>query len=616
MKNKRLISLVLSFILVAGTLVGITLPDATQEVNAVSTEMAETSANQYGLLDEVEGGLILHCWCWSFNTIKANLEKIAEAGYTAVQTSPITKCVVGDGGGMQLNGNGKWYYHYQPTAYTIGNYQLGTEAEFKSLCQAAHSYGIKVIADVVANHTTTDRNAVDSSLKNISGGCYHNNGGGIDYSNRKQITQNDLISLPDLNTQNPNIQNMILNFLKQAVADGADGFRYDAAKHIELPDDDSSYASNFWPTVLNNGSSFQYGEILEDQYGTARSDAYSKLMHVTASSYGYKLREQIAARQITANAMSQYYMTGVSPDRMVTWVESHDNYCDNNTWKDYSNTQIRLCWAIAVAQGDTTSLFFNRPNGSSQTNMWGNNQIGATGDSNYCDPEVVAVNRFHNAMYGQDKSLKNLNSKAVLMISRGSSGVTIINSGTDSVNVNTETDLKDGTYTDYAHGGTFTVSNGVLTGTVGKEQIAVLYTDNVVRDPSVSISYNGNNAGGEFYDVAEVTLKSNYATSSYYQINSGNKIPYNSGDVIRIGENMSEGESITLTLSAVGAEGTTPAQKSYTFTKVSRPALEGTTCVYYDNSSTNWNEVYVYVYRDNGNTENGSWPGQPMKDLG
>ncbi|MDD6848567.1 MAG: alpha-amylase family glycosyl hydrolase [Oscillospiraceae bacterium] len=616
MKNKRLTSIVLCLILVAGTLTGMAMPNTATKVNAVSTDMAQTSANQYGLLDQVEGGLILHCWCWSFNTIKANLEKIAEAGYTAVQTSPISKCLVGDGGGMQLNGNGKWYYHYQPTAYTIGNYQLGTEAEFKSLCEAAHSYGIKVIVDVVANHTTPDRGAVDSELKNIPGGCYHNNGGGIDYKNRKQITQNDLISLPDLNTQNPNIQNHILNFLKQAVADGADGFRYDAAKHIELPDDDSSYASNFWPTVLDNGSSFQYGEILEDEHKTARSDAYSKLMHVTASSYGYKLREQIGARQITANAMSQYYMTGVTPDRMVTWVESHDNYCDNNTWKDYSNTQIRLCWAIAVAQGDTTSLFFNRPNGSSQTNMWGNNRIGAAGDNNYCDPEVTAVNRFHNAMYGQDKELKNLNSKAVLMISRGNSGVTIINSGTESVSVNTETTLPDGKYTDYAHGGTFTVSNGTLTGTVGKEQIAVIYKDDVTHDPSVSISYDGTNTGGEFYDVAEVTLKSNFATSAYYQINSGNKIAYNSGDVITLGENMSEGESITLTLSAVGEEGTTPAQKSYVFTKVSRPALVGTTCVYFDNSSTNWDEVYVYVYRDNGSVTNNSWPGEPMTDLG
>ena len=98
MKNKRLTSIVLCLILVASTLTGMALPNTATQVNAVSTDMAQTSANQYGLLDQVEGGLILHCWCWSFNTIKANLEKIAEAGYTAVQTSPISKCLVGDGG--------------------------------------------------------------------------------------------------------------------------------------------------------------------------------------------------------------------------------------------------------------------------------------------------------------------------------------------------------------------------------------------------------------------------------------------------------------------------------------------------------------------------------------
>ncbi len=616
-KFKGLVSMGLCLLMAVSAFTGFPISQTSTDVYAVTTDKAQTSANEYGLLDDVEGGLILHCWCWSFNTIKNNLAKIAEAGYTAVQTSPISKCVVGDNGGMALNGSGKWYYHYQPTAYTIGNYQLGTEAEFKALCQAADSYGIKVIADVVANHTTTDRNAVDSSLKNISGGLYHNKGGGISYKNRQDVTQKDLIGLPDLNTQNTNVQNVIHNFLKQAVADGADGFRYDAAKHIELPDDDASYASNFWPVVLNNGSSFQYGEILEDEYGTARSKAYSELMHVTASSYGYKLREQITARSLTALDMSRYYVTGVSPDRLVTWVESHDNYCDDGTWRDISSTQIRLCWAIAVAQGDTTSLFFNRPNGSSSSSQWGNNRIGVTGDSNYYDDEVVAVNKFHNAMYGQDKELKNLNGNAaVLMISRGNSGVVIVNDSQSSVSVNTDTTLKDGTYTDYAHGKTFTVTNGVLEGTVGKEQIAVLYTDNVTHDPSVSISYNGNNAGGEFYGSAEVALKSNYATSAYYQINNGTKTPFNSGDVITIGADIAEGESVTLTLTATGAEGTTPASKTYTFTKAAKPQMEGTTVVYYDNSQTKWDEVYLYAYRNNGSQENSGWPGKPMTDLG
>ena len=61
MKNKRLASIVLCLILVASTLTGMALPNTATQVNAVSTDMAQTSANQYGLLDQVEGGLILHC---------------------------------------------------------------------------------------------------------------------------------------------------------------------------------------------------------------------------------------------------------------------------------------------------------------------------------------------------------------------------------------------------------------------------------------------------------------------------------------------------------------------------------------------------------------------------
>ena len=63
---------------------------------------------------------------------------------------------------------------------------------------------------------------------------------------------------------------MILNWLQTCVEAGADGFRFDAAKLIELPDDVSIYhpdyhfASDFWPTVLQNGASFQYGEALQE----------------------------------------------------------------------------------------------------------------------------------------------------------------------------------------------------------------------------------------------------------------------------------------------------------------------------------------------------------------
>ena len=102
-------------------------------------------------------GTILHAWCWSFNTIKDNMQAIKDAGYTSVQTSPINQVVVGNGGNKSLK---NWYYQYQPTLHTIGNYQLGTEEEFKELNRVADQYGIKIIVDAVLNHTTSDYNQI------------------------------------------------------------------------------------------------------------------------------------------------------------------------------------------------------------------------------------------------------------------------------------------------------------------------------------------------------------------------------------------------------------------------------------------------------------------------
>lgn len=487
MKNKscRLISLLLSVLLLTGIFF------------SYSISTTATSDEQESLPENVEKGLILHCWCWNFNTIKDNIPKIAEAGFTAVQTSPINEVVKGDDGGMELYGDGKWYYQYQPTNYTIGNYQLGTEEEFKAMCETAHSYGVKVIVDVVANHTSTDKSAVNSALRSIQGGLYHNYDGSGDPNSRKSTTQ-WYSGLPDVNTQNPNYQKLILEYLKKCVADGADGFRYDTAKHIELPDDEDSFKSDFWPTVLENGSSFQYGEVLQGsnsaQVASARMSSYAQIMHVTASSYGGKIRSYLKDLSTAATGLTSYMSEGVSADRLVTWVESHDTYANGgpsfNEGTSYwlTNEQIRRGWALLTARGDTTSLFFSRPKGSEPyteetrninrngSKIWGDNQIGLAGDENYFDSEVVAVNKFHNFFINEEAGkLVNAGKKTALMVSRGTKGAVIINNAAEDLTLNLAVTLSDGTYTDTAHGGTFTVKDGKLTGTVAGGQIAVLY---------------------------------------------------------------------------------------------------------------------------------------------
>ncbi len=120
--------------------------------------------------------LILHAWSWSLNTIADNMKLISDAGYDYVQTSPVQACFVGEEGGKALfsepgdSVKGKWYYYYQPTDWTIGNYLLGTRDDFKAMCDSAAKYGVRVIVDVLPNHTAVDHTAVLPGLYNAVGG--------------------------------------------------------------------------------------------------------------------------------------------------------------------------------------------------------------------------------------------------------------------------------------------------------------------------------------------------------------------------------------------------------------------------------------------------------------
>ena len=117
----------------------------------------------YELIDKMQDATILHCWNWSYKTIEDNLELIAQCGFSAVQTSPVSQpkdhdwqgTISQEVGWPKLFGQGNWWKVYQPVDYAVannGHTWFGTKAEFQSMCAKAEQYGIKVIVDVVANH--------------------------------------------------------------------------------------------------------------------------------------------------------------------------------------------------------------------------------------------------------------------------------------------------------------------------------------------------------------------------------------------------------------------------------------------------------------------------------
>lgn len=578
-------------------------------ITSVNGETIVASSNQQVSMKD---GTVLHAWSWSFNAIKENMAAIKEAGYTSVQTSPINAVVVGNGGDKKFTN--QWYYHYQPTAYTIGNYQLGTEAEFIEMNRVAEQYGIKIIVDAVLNHTTSDYSKVSSEIKSINNWTH-----GADrisnWNSREEVTQKSLLGLWELNTQNPEVQQYLLKFLKNAVSDGADGFRYDAAKHIELPGEyPNQYGSNFWNVILNNGSEFQYGEVLQDNI--SRDADYANLMSITASQYGHSIREILRNRNANAGNLGNY-RAGVDPSKLVLWVESHDTYANGNTDSEsesawMSDEDLKLGWAMITARAKGTPLFFSRPvGGGNGVRFPEQTKLGDAGSNLYKDPTIVAVNKFHNAMVGQSEYIRNPNGDTnVAMIERGTQGAVIANLSDSEKSLNTETKLANGTYKDQISGKTYTVSNGRLSGSIARRSVLVLTKGD---DNLASLSVQGYQEGSHTFltDTLNLTLQTSNTSEATYSVNNGAPIKFENGKVITIGSQVQFGETVTVTLSAKNAKGET-VQSVYRFTKEDPNA---NTTIRFENPDK-WTDVFVYMYNAKGDKLLGAWPGTKMEKDG
>ena len=167
---------------------------------AMTANAAEKATADYNLSDNVQDGVILHAFNWSYDSIRENLAAIAAAGYTTVQTSPVQQpkdfCSSNDVAGQ-------WWKLYQPVSFSIAEQSwLGTKDEPKALCEEADKYGIKIICDIVSNHMGNEgENPLEVSvqLKNYDPEMYENRASyfrktalGISDSNPKSIVQGNL----------------------------------------------------------------------------------------------------------------------------------------------------------------------------------------------------------------------------------------------------------------------------------------------------------------------------------------------------------------------------------------------------------------------------------------
>jgi len=595
--GSKISSIILSAALLATTFTGLG--------SALSTSVdMPVSAASYGLASKIEDGNILHCFDWKLSDIKEALPGIAEAGFTSVQTSPL----------QGHNNTGTWFWLYQPTNFSVGN-ELGSYQDLKDLCAEADKYGIKVIVDVVANHLAgwNDGRRADTIDSNLNrDDFFHNQGAASNWNDRNEIIYKN-IGMPDLASENETLQGVIFGMINSMKEAGVDGIRWDAAKHIGLP----SEGCSFWKNVAALGM-YNYGEILDGPAGgDTRSDYNGNLMKeygsyigVTDANYSGDVTGSIRDGK-TTDSTGLWASKGVASNRLVYWAESHDTYANDpppkeGGWTKYLSEDIMdRAYAVVAARASSQALYLSRPFEKEKTSI----NYGAKGSTHYTEKQVAEVNKFHNAMVGTKEYLAT--AENCFVVCRGG-GAVVVNAGGGSKQVTVPNGgglVPDGTYTDKVGGGTWTVSGGNMTGTIGDKGIAVFY--NGAPDPDGSVSLSP--ASGSFTDTMTVTLNCSDVTNATYTTSEGDSGSFTNGKTITIGKSASAGSTITVNLSATGKNGTVTAKGTYT-----KKDPSATVTVNVDNSVGNWSNVYAYVYKGEGTsaTSMSKWPGTKMTKNG
>lgn len=150
-----------------------------------------------------------------FNSITNDLERLDKLGVTILWLMPIHP--IGE-----LKKKGTIGSPYAVRDYYGINASYGTQADLQKLISVAHKHGMKVIIDIVANHTAWD----SVMMKNKS--FYTQNEKGEIIS-----PVPDWADVADLNYDNPALRKYMIKMLKSWVRDyDLDGFRFDVAGFV------------------------------------------------------------------------------------------------------------------------------------------------------------------------------------------------------------------------------------------------------------------------------------------------------------------------------------------------------------------------------------------------
>ena len=435
-------------------------------LGALLLTLGQAASASNGKPDAIQQGNILHCFNWPINDVKNALQSISDAGFGAVQLSPLQRA--------DVNVGSPWHDLSRPYDLAFKSSGMGSESDLQSLCSEAEKYGIKVIVDVVANHVDKTAGYHDPWWDSNNRVRWK---GGINYGDRRSITHGQLGDYGDVNSELSEVAARGKAYVQKLAGLGVKGIRWDAAKHIGLP----SEGCQFWAEVTSVPGVWHYGEIL-DKPGPNASiiTEYGKYMSVTDNEYcNYAARDNGGIPGGYGGSWAVDYKLG---NKCVYWAESHDTYANDDWSCNRDQATIDRAYAAYACRNDASCLYLSRPNAKGFNNI----KVGK-GSTAFTAKHIAEVNKFRNAMVGKADYFSKADNGNACSITRQNGGAVIVMKGSGNITItNGGGYCPAGTYTDRVSGGTFTVTASTISGNVGSSGIAVIYNggDNPNPNPN------------------------------------------------------------------------------------------------------------------------------------
>lgn len=246
------------------------------------------------------------------------LDYIKDLGATTLWVSPMAE----NTRVLNLPGRDIFGYH----GYWIkDHYQVeprqGQLEDAKKLVSEAHKRGLKVVLDVVLNHTGYDHPFVTDPSKR---GWFHQHGDIRDWDDPFQRENGDLAGLPDLAQENPETYNYLLENTRWWVEEvGFDGVRLDAVKHVSI-----DFWRRFVPDLKEKVGRelFVMGEVFHGDPAFQAPYQHAGIDHIYDFPLYYGIRDTFGFGQSARKLAHHFEQDRLyrDPSAMVTFLDNHD----------------------------------------------------------------------------------------------------------------------------------------------------------------------------------------------------------------------------------------------------------------------------------------------------